>query len=159
MSGRAGTKKPTVEAVTSTIATMMNMAESKSSDIDVLEAQMKKLGVNIRGPGSGDKSPISTPVKKAGAGFRVPGNPGSDGGPSAYQTPESASRFRSSINGSAKHSRLRSVNLQLDLLSIQDGDGWKSRTRRRREIVGNLKRAIGERPVRVRTMDDDDLGQ
>jgi nucleoporin NUP159 len=153
LSGRAATKKPTVEAVTSTIATMMNMAESKSSDIDVLEAQMKKLGVNIQSSVSQEASPISTPVKKPG--FRVPVTPGSDGGPSAYQTPESVSRFQSSINGSARHSRLRSVNFQLDLLSIQDNDGWKTRTRRRKEIVGNLKRAIGERPVRVRTMDDE----
>ncbi|OKL55768.1 hypothetical protein UA08_08997 [Talaromyces atroroseus] len=153
LSGRAATKKPTVEAVTSTIATMMNMAESKSSDIDVLEAQMKRLGVNIRSSVSREASPISTPVKKLG--FRVPDTPDSDGGLSAYQTPESASRFQSSVNGSARHSRLRSVNLQLDLLSIHDNQGWNTRTRRRKEIVGNLKRAIEERPIRVRTMDDE----
>ncbi|QGA13778.1 hypothetical protein EYB26_001429 [Talaromyces marneffei] len=153
MSGRSVTKKPTVEAVTSTIATMMNMAESKSSDIDVLEAQMKKLGIELRASTSREGSPVSTPVKKTG--FRVPVTPDSDAGRSPYQTPLSASRFQASVNGSARHNRLRNVNFQLDPVSSQDSDEYKVRTRRRKEIASNLKKAIGERKVKVRTMDDE----
>lgn len=151
MSGRSMTKKPTVEAVTSTITAMMNMAESKSSDIDVLEAQMKKLGIELRASTSREGTPISTPVKKTG--FRVPVSPESEGGRSPYGTPLSASRFQA--NGSARHSRLRSVNFQLDPVSSQDSDAWKARTRRRKEVSDNLKKAIGERKVKVRTMDDE----
>lgn len=150
MSGRSATKKPTVEAVTSTIATMMNMAESKSSDIDVLEAQMKKLGIELRASTSREGTPVSTPVKKTG--FRVPVSPESEGGRSPYGTPLSASRFQ--VNGSARHSRLRSVNFQLDPVSSQDSNQWKARTRRRKEVSDNLKKAIGERKVKVRTMDE-----
>ncbi|EED23444.1 nuclear pore complex subunit Nup159, putative [Talaromyces stipitatus ATCC 10500] len=153
LSGRLTTKKPTVEAVTSTIATMMNMAESKSSDIDVLEAQMKKLGIELRSSTSREGSPISTPIKKFG--FRVPVTPDSDGKRSPYQTPQSTSRFQASVNGSARHSRLRNVNFQSESIPNQDSDEWKTRTRRRKEIARNLKRAIGERKVKVRTMDDD----
>lgn len=153
MSGRSVTKKPTVEAVTSTIATMMNMAESKSSDIDVLEVQMKKLGIELRASASREGSPISTPVKRTG--FRVPVSPDSEGERSPYQTPQSASRFQTSVNGSARPSRLRNVNFQLNPVSSQDSDEWKARTRRRKEVAGNLKKAIGERNVKVRTMDDE----
>jgi nucleoporin NUP159 len=153
MSGRSATKKPTVEAVTSTIATMMNMAESKSSDIDVLEAQMKKLGIELRASTSREGTPVSTPVKKTG--FRVPVSPESERGRSPYGTPLSASRFQASMNGSARHSRLRSVNFQLDPVSSQDSDQWKARTRRRKEVSDHLKQAIGERKVKVRTMDDE----
>ena len=42
----ASQKKPTVEAVTKTVGKMMSMAEQKSADIDVLEAQLKKLNVS-----------------------------------------------------------------------------------------------------------------
>ena len=46
--GRAASqKKPTVEAVTKTVGKMMSMAEQKSADIDVLEAQLKKLNVSV----------------------------------------------------------------------------------------------------------------
>ena len=150
---RQSVKRPTVEAVTSTISTMMNMAESKSSDIDVLEAQMKKLGIELRASASREGTPVSTPVKKTG--FRVPVSPESEGVRSPYGTPLSASRFQTNMNGSARHSRLRSVNFQLDPISKQDSDEWKARTRRRKEVSDNLKKAFGERKVKVRTMDDE----
>ncbi|CRG84540.1 Proteoglycan 4 [Talaromyces islandicus] len=147
------TKRPTVEAVTSTIATMMSMAESKSGDVDVLEAQMKKLGLNLQKPGSREDSPLSTPAKKIG--FRVPETPDSDVPRSSYHTPDSTSRFRTSLSGSARHSRLRSVNLEPDLTTEASREQRKARIRRRKEVLGYLKNAIGEKPIKVRTMDDD----
>ncbi|KAL1970096.1 hypothetical protein VTN77DRAFT_6501 [Rasamsonia byssochlamydoides] len=157
VNGRPSTRKPTVEAVTSTIATMMSMAESKSSDIDVLEAQMKKLGIDVLGaPGSREGSPFTTPLKKSFG--RLPVTPGSrgsqDGSRSAYHTPESASRFRSSINESARHSRLRSVSYEADFATVQDSARWKARTSRRKEVIGNLKKAVENRQVKVRSLDD-----
>jgi nucleoporin NUP159 len=146
------TKRPTVEAVTSTISTMMGMAESKSGDIDVLEAQMKKLGLNLQKPGSHEDSPISTPAKKTS--FRVPETPDSDGPRSSYHTPDSTSRFRSSLSGSARHSRLRSVTLEPDLTTEAGREQRKARTRRRKEVLGYLKNVVGEKPIKVRTMDD-----
>ncbi|EAW11281.1 FG-nucleoporin NUP159 [Aspergillus clavatus NRRL 1] len=154
--GRQPTKRPTVEAVTSTIATMMNMAESKSSDIDVLEVQLKKLGIDTSGtPGSREGSPFTTPKKGMA---RLPTTPGSRGSidmpVSAYHTPDSASRFRSSINGSAKASRLRSIENVGELATREETAQWKSRMSRRQHIVSDLKRVIGEKKSKVRGVDD-----
>ena len=54
-------KKPTVEAVTKTILKMTSMIEKKSGDIDVLEAQMRKLRFSsVVNPGSSSRegSPV-----------------------------------------------------------------------------------------------------
>ncbi|PWY70968.1 hypothetical protein BO70DRAFT_432056 [Aspergillus heteromorphus CBS 117.55] len=125
---RQATRRPTVEAVTSTIATMMNMAESKRSDIDVLEAQIKKLGIDTSAPAASRE-----------------GSP-------AYHTPDSAARgnFRSSITGS----RLRSVEGASELVSKEESAQWKTKLQRRQHIVGSLKRAIGEKKTKVRGVDD-----
>ncbi|CAK7206591.1 hypothetical protein SEUCBS139899_009390 [Sporothrix eucalyptigena] len=52
---------PTVDAVMRTIARMTAMAEKRSGDIDVLEAQIRKLNLNGR---SREGSPFSTPQKQ-----------------------------------------------------------------------------------------------
>ncbi|KAJ5093841.1 hypothetical protein N7456_009702 [Penicillium angulare] len=155
---RQSSKRPTVEAVTKTIATMMGMAENKSSDIDVLEAQMRKLGVDISNtvPNSREGSPFTTPRKNTG---RFPTTPGSRGSVdnSAYHTPESASRgvnFRLSINGSAKHSRLRSVESIAPAIAQEENTRWKMKAQRRQHLVGNLKKAIEKKEVKVRGVDD-----
>ncbi|KAE8373735.1 hypothetical protein BDV26DRAFT_271405 [Aspergillus bertholletiae] len=153
---RQPTKRPTVEAVTSTISTMMNMAESKSSDIDFLEVQLKKLGIDTTAsPASRERSPFTTPKKSVGRLPTTPGSRGSIDGPlSAYHTPDSATRFRSSLNGSARASRLRSVEGVSDLVSKEESAQWKTKVQRRQHIVENLKRAIGEKKSKVRSVDD-----
>lgn len=147
-------KRPTVEAVASTIATMMSMAENKSSDIDLLEAQMRKLGVDVSSTAL-EGSPFTTPRKNARPA--TPGSRGSMDG-SAYHTPESASRvahFRSSINGSTKGSRLRSVDGAGDpIVTAEESARWKVKTQRRQHLVGNLKKAIDGKKVKVRGVDD-----
>lgn len=153
---RQPTKRPTVEAVTSTITTMMNMAESKSSDIDVLEIQLKKLGIDTSGPpASREGSPFATP-KKALARFpTTPGSRGSIDGPlSAYHTPDSAGRFRSSVNGSAKASRLRNIEAVGELATKEETAQWKSKMSRRQHIIGNLKKVIEAKKSKVRGVDD-----
>lgn len=52
---------PTVEAVERTIRKMTEMAEKKSGDIDVLESQMRRLGMNT----SSQASPARTPFKES----------------------------------------------------------------------------------------------
>lgn len=156
--GGSSRKRPTVEAVSSTIATMMSMAENKSSDIDVLEAQLKKLGVDTSSsrPASREGSPFTTPRKNIGRFPATPGSRGSIDG-SAYHTPESASRgvnFRASISGSAKHSRLRSVDVAGPVTVREDTSQWKAKTQRRKHLVGRLKDAIEKRDKKVRGVDD-----
>lgn len=163
--GAAPAKRPTVEAVTSTIATMMNMAENKSGDIDVLEVQLKKMGIDTTAPSvsrSREGSPFTTPRKGIRNYPATPGSRGSlDGSFSAYHTPESASRsvnFRSSINGSARVSRLRNVEGvgagAGDLVGKQESERWKAKNTRRQHLVGNLKKAIGEKKEKVRGVED-----
>lgn len=154
------TKRPTVEAVTSTIATMMNMVESKSSDVDVLEVQLKKLGIDTSAPSasrSREGSPFTTPKKGVRSFPTTPGSRGSLDGLSAYHTPDSASRglnFRSSINGSARASKLWSVEGAGDLVSKDKSGRWKAKAHRRQHIVGSLKKAIGVKKSKVRGVDD-----
>ncbi|EFX05490.1 nuclear pore complex subunit [Grosmannia clavigera kw1407] len=76
---------PTVDAVMRTIAKMTAMAEKRSGDIDVLEAQMRKLGLNGRnGRTNGQSnshvhahSPFSTPQKQSKRGSGIFSTPGS----------------------------------------------------------------------------------
>lgn len=155
-------KRPTVEAVSSTIATMMNMVESKSGDIDVLEVQLKKLGIDTSASPSvrsREGSPFTTPKKGGLRNFpTTPGSRGSpDGSLSAYHTPDSASRgvnFRSSINGSARASRLRSVEGVGEMAGKSDSERWRAKTQRRQHLVGGLKKAIEEKKSKVRGVDD-----
>lgn len=155
---KASRKKPTVEAVSATIATMLSMAESKSSEVDYLEAQVRKLGIDpsSRAPGSREGSPFTTPRKNIG---RLPATPGSRGSldGSAYHTPDSASRganFRASINGSAKHSLLRGVEAAGPAIAHEERSRWKAKASRRQQQVRNLKKAFEEKETKVRSADD-----
>ncbi len=56
-----GSGVPTVDAVMRTISRMTAMAEKRSGDIDVLEAQIRKLNLGSR---SREGSPFSTPQKQ-----------------------------------------------------------------------------------------------
>ncbi|KAJ5773251.1 Nuclear pore complex protein [Penicillium paradoxum] len=156
----AGRNRPTVEAVTKTIATMMSMAEGKSTDIDVLEAQMRRLGVDIvsTGPPSREGSPFATPRKNIAS--RLPMTPGSRGSidNSAYHTPESASRglnFRASMNASIRQSRLRSVEgANEPALPMEDLLQYKAKKSRRQHLHAHLKKAFEDKPAKVRGVDD-----
>ncbi|KAJ5550158.1 hypothetical protein N7461_004856 [Penicillium sp. DV-2018c] len=154
--GGSNRNRPTVEAVTKTIATMTSMAEGKSTDIDVLEAQMRKLGIDVAmtGPPSREGSPFTTPRKNFG---RVPITPGSRGSidGTAYHTPESASRFRASINGSVRPSRLRSVNGSGELaVAHEDAGQYQAKRTRRQHLNACLKKVFEDKSTKVRDADD-----
>ncbi|CAG7972488.1 unnamed protein product [Penicillium olsonii] len=155
----AARNRPTVEAVTKTIATMMSMVEGKRTDIDVLESQMRRLGVDVSAAGSSSRegSPFNTPRK--GAAGRIPMTPGSRGSidGSSYHTPESASRginFRASINGSVRKSRLRSVEGPGEPdFPEEDRTVYKVKQTRREHLNVNLKKAFEDKQVKVRGVD------
>ncbi|EFE39025.1 nuclear pore complex subunit Nup159, putative [Trichophyton verrucosum HKI 0517] len=152
--------RPTVEAVTSTISTMTNMAERKSGDVDVLEAQLRRMGIDVStspAPGrSREASPFLTPAKKTPAG-RFPVTPGSQGsqdgyGRSVYQTPESAAaqRFHTSLLG--RSSSVQGTNTP-DMVVSEDLESWRTKTARRKEVVGHLRSSLSKRKVKIRTLD------
>lgn len=154
---RQATKKPTVEAVTSTISTMMHMVEKKSVDVDMLEAQIKQLGLDVAPSPSParEASPFRTPRTKVG--LRFPRTPESRDGSvrSAYHTPESTGRLRMSGTGSARRRALRSAEPDgLEVAAASEGAEWKQRARRRKAIVASLKQAMDGKAIQVRTLDD-----
>ncbi|KAL2374172.1 hypothetical protein RJ035_006918 [Blastomyces gilchristii] len=179
---RRSMARPTVEAVTSTIATMTNMAEKKSGDIDVLEAQLRRLGIDVSaasgrgaGPGSArsksrEASPFLTPPRGQRGLSKLPVTPGSRGSVdgavgarSAYHTPESATRahvhFRSSLLSSAgKKSSLQNVSGPGDLVlgAEEDTHRWMAKNKRRQEIVEHVRTALVDRSwkAKVRGMDE-----
>ncbi|CAI7589432.1 unnamed protein product [Penicillium bialowiezense] len=153
----ANRNRPTVEAVTKTIATMMGMVEGKRTDIDVLEAQMRRLGVDVSVASSTSRegSPFNTPRK--GAAGRIPMTPGSVDS-SSYHTPESGSRginFRASVNGSVRKSRLRSVEgAEEHEFPQEDAIVYKTKKSRRQQLNSNLKQAFEDKQAKVRSVDD-----
>ncbi|KAL8666883.1 MAG: hypothetical protein Q9202_001123 [Teloschistes flavicans] len=106
------TRQPTVEAVLSTIAKMTAMAQQRSSDVDVLEAQMRKLQVPMAtANGSREGSPfaISTSIarsdeadglSKSMGGLRLSVSNSRSGTPRKQAsdiTPNEASRYRTKM--------------------------------------------------------------
>ncbi|KIW90392.1 uncharacterized protein Z519_09037 [Cladophialophora bantiana CBS 173.52] len=140
--GRASSrKKPTVEAVTKTVEKMMAMAEQKSADIDVLEAQLKKMNVSAATSviSNGDMSagPPSTPPRtRQSMNVATPGSAGS-----IYHTPDS--KFGSSTR-SVRGFRT-SQNGGLAMISVEDKQRWQAKARRRKEVASMLKEVLEEK--------------
>ncbi len=135
----ASQKKPTVEAVTKTVGKMMSMAEQKSADIDVLEAQLKKLNVSAATSlvNSGDLEESVTPPRNSRSANG--GTPGSAG--SIYHTPDSnfgsnkrsARGFRASQSGG------------LPAISADDKQRWQAKAQRRKAVANMLKDVLEEK--------------
>ncbi len=165
LDGAAENKVPTVEAVIKTIEKMTRMAEGKSGDVDLLEAQMRKLkfrnpvkveeldfgGLSLNGRGRRE-SPFATPAssrKKA------------TGGTYALRYDESGSSRESSTErlGNSLRSSLRSSR---GGKGERDGKGakgvkvteeqvreYRRRKERRDKVLGLLKEKVIERGVRI----------
>jgi nucleoporin NUP159 len=146
-------KKPTVEAVTNTIAKMTLMAEKKSADIDVLEAQLRKMGLSsgsVNGSRQNSVEPTGTP-QKAGEKLRssmLVRTPASTTG-SVYHTPDS--KFGNSMRATPDTGR-RSMRASLadmsSSISIEDKVRWREKARRKKEVEKLLKNALAERRMK-----------
>lgn len=107
---QAGAGAPTVEAVVNTIMKMTSMAEKKSGDVDVLENQMRRLGIDHNGSGrtSRHASPFGTssqlllpaPHPRPGSSSSSTNNPPPPRTPSSSRVPlaSSVSSISSSSN-------------------------------------------------------------
>jgi nucleoporin NUP159 len=144
-------KKPTVEAVTSTIAKMTSMAEKKSSDVDVLEAQLKTLGLgakdSIGGSRHGSVDPQGTPQRAISAvGMSRPGPMALSGAGSVYHTPDSKVGGSSrSTPGTLRRSLRATADGNGALVSTEDSARWREKARRRKEAQRVLSEALAER--------------
>lgn len=136
-------KKPTVEAVTKTVGKLMSMAEEKSANIDVLEAQLEKLNVSSgasllsNGNASGNSVDVTTPSR--GRRSMNGGTPGSTG--SVYHTPDS--RF----GGSARSSRgfRTSQNGGMAVVPAEDKQRWQAKAQHRKQVASMLKEVLEEK--------------
>ncbi|RVX69849.1 hypothetical protein B0A52_05683 [Exophiala mesophila] len=148
--GRAPThKKPTVEAVTKTVSKMMSMAEQKSADIDVLEGQLKKLGLGSMNGSTLSHDSISngapaatTPQQNRNSLKRA--TPGSTS--SVYHTPESH------FGNSARSNRFRtSQNSGMVTISGDDRERWRLQATRKKEAAAVLKAVLEAKRTKART--------
>ena len=145
-------KKPTVEAVTNTIAKMTSMAEKKSADIDVLEAQLRKMGLSggsVSGSRQTSVEPIGTPQKgtKTGSWVLVR-TPASVGG-SVYHTPDS--KFGTSARATpdtGPRSMRASLADMSSAVSGEDKERWREKARRRKEVASLLKDTLLEKRLK-----------
>lgn len=133
-------RKPTVEAVINTIAKMTSMAEAKSTEIDVLEAKLKKLEL-ISGR-QGLMEPEGTPERlmsnlRLSNGYRTPGT--SSG--SVYHTPDS----KFSRSGKSTPGLRSSMTGNGAVVSAEDKQEWKQKAARKKEVASVLKRVLMER--------------
>jgi nucleoporin NUP159 len=158
MLGRSGPqKKPTVEAVKSTIAKMTSMAEKKSTDIDVLESQLKNLGLGFNdsagGSRHGSTEPNGTPQRgSSGPEMPLRGRTPLSAAGSVYHTPDS--KFGESSRSTPAKWR-RSLRASVDgngaLVSTEDSERWKQKARKKEEVHRVLADALSERRKSART--------
>ena len=150
-SNEGSRKMPTVEAVTQTIKKMTSMVEAKSGDIDVLENQMRKLGMNPTDspPSSREASPFVTPptsVKKDRT--LASRTPGSHQTGSNFYTPESG--LRASIGVS----RSDSPRKKIGNINQADIESYGAKYRKRQVMNEMLKEAVKQKGFVVRGLDD-----
>ncbi|KAK5078922.1 hypothetical protein LTR64_002659 [Lithohypha guttulata] len=122
-------KKPSVEAVMNTVSKMTSMAQKRSADVDVLEAQMKKLGLTsttalVQRP--------STPERQITR--RSPVTPKS-GASSVYHTPHSSRTDRSN----------RSTPVKDLMLSAEDRERQMAKLRRKKAVANTLREVLKEK--------------
>ena len=143
--GRSGSqRKPTVEAVTSTIKKMTSMAERKSSDIAVLEAQLRKLNIDLASPANRSRDtslePESTTPHTRNSRLR-----GSLLGKdvvtpsSIYHTPES--KFGASTAGMRSAMRVSTNNTKV-MAVAEDKEQWREKTKRKKAVNALLREAL-----------------
>ena len=128
-------KKPTVEAVSSTIAKMTAMAEKKSADIDVLEASLRKLNMKESQTTGKGATPIGTPHKA-----QAPNTPKS-GRSSVYHTPDS--KFGTSMRSTPV--RRTTAAGAAAMISPEDREKWQVKARRMKGVASILVDVLAER--------------
>ena len=173
-------KKPTVEAVTNTILKMTSMIEKKSGDIDVLEAQMRKLRFssvnNTLGSSSNSSSregsPVvvvangSSPAAAAAAGVKSPAaaaaaaNPLDNNNSSLSRVLlESPNKNKNNNNVSRPLSALgeggspRQRRVMMSGVTPEEVSKYRMKTQRRKEVNRIMHEAFARAGPRIRALE------
>lgn len=131
--GAATPKKPTIEAVTNTVMKMTKMAEQKSADVDLLEAQLRKLDVKGGLNGSRHGTPNGTSTYRRSIAAASPSS-------SVYLTPNSK------FGGSTKSTPARrSVQGPKPVISAEDSEKWRAKAQRKKAVASLFRDVLEER--------------
>ena len=144
----ASMKKPTVEAVTKTILKMTSMIEKKSGDIDVLEAQMRKLRFSsVTQQSSREGSPVVNGSSPAGvkSPAAIPLDSSLSGGMVVVESPNNVSR--PSIGEAASPRR------RVSGITPEEVSKYRTKMQRRKEVNKIMHEAFARAGPRIRTLD------
>jgi nucleoporin NUP159 len=145
-SGRqAAGQVPTVEAVEKTVKKMTQWAEEKGADMDVLEAQMKKLGLVGTGASSRPGSASKSMRASVNGGFR---RPGVFSTPSPKKTPKKVGTFAVPEESDSESEAATDSFVDVDPLKEVVKEMVETR-RRKAVIMRRVRDAIRSRGVRV----------
>lgn len=136
-------RKPTVEAVTSTIKKMTSMVERKTIDIDLLEAEMRRLRFpSVNGSDGREQSPLTSSLRSSklnSSPSRTAGEP---------QTPRiSSSNLRKSSSESGTPGK------RMSRITDEDVTRYRTKVQRRSEINAVIKKALLDSGPRLRNLD------
>ncbi|KAI0845280.1 hypothetical protein F5Y00DRAFT_246530 [Daldinia vernicosa] len=145
-----GGPTPTIEAVVRTITKLTTMVEKRSGDIDVLENQMRKLGVSSHGPNSREGSPFATPnAKKLSASVFSPERSMRE------STPQRGSVFRHSVSGSIGGGMFNTPpRKKLSGFGDAEKKAVKEKRERRTAVLGKLRGSLQKKGAGVWAVDD-----
>lgn len=141
--GQMASKKPTVEAVTNTIRKMTSMIQKKSGDIDVLEAQMRKLRLT---PVNQDRSREGSPFAGGSSAVKNPSAKTMQSTMSGFVDSPSSSLRRSTGDAGSPRRRMSSI-------TPEDVSTYRSKVQRRREVNQIMHEAFAKAGPRLRPME------
>lgn len=140
-------KKPTVEAVTSTIKKMTSMVENRNLDIDILETQMRRLlfsSTNSDGRESSNLlgSPASTKKSSSSikSGLNIQGEPN-------HISDNLGGSFRRSLGEN------RSTRKNMSKVTSEEVENYRLKVERRKAVNEMVKKAILSSGPRIRNLD------
>lgn len=138
-------RKPTVEAVTSTIKKMTSMVEKKTIDIDLLEAEMLRLrfpSVSVNGFDGREQSPFTSSLRSS----TLNSSPSRTAGES--QTPRmSGNNLRKSFGESGTPGK------RMSKITNEDVTRYRTKVQRRSEINAVIKKALLDSGPRLRNLE------
>ncbi|KAL8701462.1 MAG: hypothetical protein Q9201_004883 [Fulgogasparrea decipioides] len=130
------TKKPTVEAVVNTITKMTSMIQQRSSDVDVLEAQMRRLRISIATLNGGrEDSPFATSTSL------VPSD-------QADALSKSMGSLRLSVSASRNGTPKRQAS---DITSVEV-KRYRTKAQQRKAMNGAIKQALRSQQAVIRPL-------
>lgn len=140
-------KKPTVEAVTSTIKKMTSMVEKRNLDIDILETQMQRLRFSSTSSNVRETSPFFGSSASAKKSFSSRKSGLNIQGESKHISDNLSGKFRRSLveNGSTSKA--------MSNVTSEEVEKYRLKVERRKAVNEMVKKAILSSGPRIRVLD------